>query len=196
MHYLRYIALGLISTIGTLGVDVTATVNGTEIQQAADQLLSFFPSATPFTADFTAPGGNLIQPPSSIINDIITGIPPTVLAQLLIPTARSSIASEFQAGNTPDWYNDLPSEVKSYVAAIRSQVGAGNVNLSATPTPAPSSTSEDSDSSDSGDSGSGDSDNGDSPASETSSGLGARATGEVAASLISIIGLAGIVAML
>jgi hypothetical protein len=159
----------------------------------SDQLLSFFPSATPFTANFTAPGGNLIQPPSSIINDIITGIPPTVLAQLLIPTARSSIASEFQAGNTPDWYNDLPSEVKSYVAAIRSQVGAGNVNLSATPTPAPSSSSEDSDS---GDSGSGDSDSGDSPASETSSGLGARATGEVAASLVSIIGLAGIVAML
>ncbi|KAL3443779.1 hypothetical protein BJX65DRAFT_194649 [Aspergillus insuetus] len=194
MHYLRYIAIGLMSTIGALGVNVTATVNGTEIQQAADQLLSFFPSATPFTANFTAPGGNLIQPPSSIINDIITGIPPTVLAQLLIPTARSSIASEFQAGNTPDWYNDLPSEVKSYVAAIRSQVGAGNVNLSATPTPAPSSSS--SDDSDSGDSGSGDSDNGDSPASETSSGLGARATGEVAASLVSIIGLAGIVAML
>jgi hypothetical protein len=159
----------------------------------SDQLLSFFPSATPFTANFTVPGGNLIQPPSSIINDIITGIPPTVLAQLLIPTARSSIASEFQAGNTPDWYNDLPSEVKSYVAAIRSQVGAGNVDLSATPTPAPSSSSEDSDS---GDSGSGDSDNGDSPASETSSGFAARATGEVAASLVSIIGLAGIVAML
>ncbi|KAL3456841.1 hypothetical protein BJX64DRAFT_293691 [Aspergillus heterothallicus] len=190
MYYLRHLALGLISTIGALGADVTATVNGTEMQQAADQLLSFFPSATPFTADFTVPGGNLVQPPSSIINDIITGIPPTVLAQLLIPTARSSIASEFQAGNTPDWYNDLPSEVKSYVAAIRSQVGAGNVNLSATPTPAPSSSSEDSDSD------SGDTDTGDSPASETSSGFAARATGDVAASLVSIIGLAGIVAML
>jgi hypothetical protein len=32
MHYLRYIAIGLMSTIGALGVDVTATVNGTEIQ--------------------------------------------------------------------------------------------------------------------------------------------------------------------
>ncbi|KAL2827682.1 hypothetical protein BJY01DRAFT_135572 [Aspergillus pseudoustus] len=191
MYYLRYVALTLMSTIGALGVEVTATVNGTEIQQAADQLLSAFPSATPFTANFTAPGGNLIQPPSSIINDIITGVPPTVLAQLLIPSSRSSIASEFQAGNTPDWYSELPSEVKSYVAAIRSQVGAGNVNLSATPTPAPSSSSEDSDSGESPDS-----TNGDLPASETSSGLAARATGEVAASLFTILGLAGVVAML
>ncbi|KAL2812717.1 hypothetical protein BJX63DRAFT_432417 [Aspergillus granulosus] len=189
MHYLRYIALGLMSTIGVMGVEVTATVNKTEIQLAADQLLSIFPSATPFTADFTVPGGNLIQPPSSIIPDIITGIPPSILAQLLIPSSRSSIASEVQAGNTPDWYNDLPSEVRSYVTAIRSQVAAGNLNLSATPTPAPTSASSE-------DSGSGDSENGNSPASETSSGLAARATGEVAASLVTVLGLAGIAGLL
>ncbi|KAL4863445.1 hypothetical protein BDV12DRAFT_206451 [Aspergillus spectabilis] len=186
MHFLRYIALGLMSTLGAVGVNVTATVNSTEIQSAADQLLSFFPSATPFTVAFTAPGGNLVQPPSSLIAEIITAVPPTVLAQLLLPTGRSSIASEFQAGNTPSWYENLPSEVKSYVLAIKSQAGAGNVNLSATPTEVPTAAAE------SGD----DSENGDVPATETSEGLGARATGEVAASLVSVVGLLGLAVML
>ncbi|KAL5337233.1 hypothetical protein BJX70DRAFT_399876 [Aspergillus crustosus] len=192
MHVLRYIALGLWSTLGVVGVEVTATVNSSEIQNAADQLLSFFPSATPFTADFTIPGGNLPQPPSSLVAQIITAVPPTVLAQLLLPTGRSSIASDFQAGNTPSWYEDLPSEVKSYVLAIKSQVGAGNVNLSATPTEVPYASSVAEEDSDSGSENESD----DAPATETSEGLGARATGEVAASLVSVVGLLGLAVML
>ncbi|KAL4932510.1 uncharacterized protein BDV17DRAFT_288021 [Aspergillus undulatus] len=194
MHFLHYIALGLMSTIAALGQDkVTATVNGTEMQQAADQLLSAFPSATPYTVNYTAPGGNLIQPPSSLINDIITAVPPTVLAQLLMPTGRSSIASEFSAGNTPSWYQDLPSEVKSYVLAMKSQAGAGNVDLNATRTPAPtSSASADSKDGEGDDS----SDSGDGPATETSSGLAPHATGEVAASLLGALGLLGLAVVL
>ncbi|KAL3481368.1 hypothetical protein BJX99DRAFT_253672 [Aspergillus californicus] len=191
MHLLRYAALLLASTIGALGVEVTASVNATDMQNAADQLLSMFPSATPYTANFTVPGGNLIQPPSSLVGAIITAVPPTVLAQLFLPSGRSSIASEFQAGNTPSWYEELPSDVKSYVLAIRSQVGAGDVDLSATPTPTASAESGD-DSSSEADS---DSDS-DSPATETSSGLAARATGEVAGSLVGVLGLLGLAVML
>ncbi|KAL2826311.1 hypothetical protein BDW59DRAFT_161150 [Aspergillus cavernicola] len=175
------------STTSVLGVEVTATVNATEIQNAADQLLSMFPSATSYTANFTAPGGNLIQPPPSLIGAIITAVPPTVLAQLLLPTGRSSIASEFQAGNTPSWYEHLPSDVKSYVLAMKSQVSAGNVNLSATPTQVPPASAA---------TGNEEDENGDSPGTETSSGLAARATGEVAARLVSVLGLLGLVVML
>ncbi|KAI9376117.1 hypothetical protein BJX61DRAFT_531079 [Aspergillus egyptiacus] len=185
MHFSRYITLGLVSSIPGLGQEVTATVNSTEIQEAADNLLSLFPSATPFTVEFTAPGGNLIQPPSSLIADIITAVPPTVLAQLLLPSGRSSIASEFQAGNTPDWYEDLPSEVKSYVLAMKSQVAGGSVNLSAERTEAPTASVGNDDAEDGGD-----------PATETSTGLAARATGEVAVGMAGVVGLLGLAVFL
>lgn len=155
-----------------------------------DTLLSMFPSATPYTANFTAPGGNLLQPPSSLMKDMFTAVPPTVLAQLMFPTGRSSVASEFQAGNTPSWYQDLPTDVKSYVLAMKSQVAAGNVDLNATRTPAPtSSSSADENDSDSAK-------DGDSPATETSSGLAAHATGEVAVSLAGALGLLGLAVVL
>ncbi|KAL4876874.1 hypothetical protein BJY04DRAFT_139056 [Aspergillus karnatakaensis] len=186
MHFLRYIAFGLMSTLGAVGVNVTATVNATEIQNAADQLLSFFPSATPFTVEYTAPGGNLLQPPSSLVGDIITAVPPSVLAQLLLPTGRSSIASEFEAGNTPSWYEELPSEVKSYVLAIKSQVGAGEVNLTASRTPAPEASSQSGDTTE----------DSDAPATETSDNYAARPTGEVAAGLAGVVGLLGLAVML
>ncbi|KAL4907858.1 hypothetical protein BDW74DRAFT_113073 [Aspergillus multicolor] len=187
MHFCRYIALGLLSTLGVLGADeVTATVNATEVQNAADELLSMFPSATPYTVNYTAPGGNLLQPPSSLIKEIITAVPPTVLAQLLVPTGRSSIASEFQAGNTPSWYDNLPTDVKSYVLAMKSQVDEGDVDLNATRTPAPTS------SSDSGDSAESD----DSPATETSSGFAPHVTGEVAVSLLGALGVLGMAVVL
>ncbi|RDW86972.1 uncharacterized protein DSM5745_03614 [Aspergillus mulundensis] len=186
MHFFRFIAPGLLGTIGALGAnEVTATVNATEIQNAADELLSMFPSATPYTVNYTAPGGNLLQPPSSLIKEIITAVPPTVLAQLLVPTGRSSIASEFQAGNTPSWYEDLPTDVKSYVLAMKSQVDEGDVDLNATRTPAPTSTSE-----------GGDSAENDSPASETSSGFASHATGEVAVGLLGALGVLGLAVVL
>lgn len=124
------------------------------------------------------------------MKDIFTAVPPTVLAQLMLPTGRSAIASEFQAGNTPSWYQSLPTEVKSYVLAMKSQVGAGNVDLNATRTPAPTSSSSAS---------GGDSDgekDGDSPSTQTSSGLAAHATGEVAASLAGALGLLGLAVVL
>ena len=80
------------------------------------------------------PGGNLQQPPVSLIGAIITAVPASILIELAQPSLRSSIASEFKTGNTPQWYATLPSGVKSYVESLETQVAAGDVNLSATPT--------------------------------------------------------------
>jgi len=77
----------------------------------------------------STPGGNLLTPPQTLIGPIINAIPPSVLAQLLNPTARSSIASEFKAGHTPDWYATLPTAVKSYVGALNAQITAGSVTI-------------------------------------------------------------------
>ena len=68
---------------------------------------------------------------------IITAVPASIIAELAVPSQRSSIASEFRAGNTPSWYLTLPSAVKSYIESLQTQIAAGNVDLSATPSNIP-----------------------------------------------------------
>lgn len=74
-----------------------------------------------------------MRPPPSIVEDIITGVPPTAIAELLVPANRSSIRSEFAAEHTPSWYQTLPDGVKDYVSSINAQVVGGKFNASATP---------------------------------------------------------------
>jgi len=97
--------------------------------------MSKYPSTSIPSISFVTPGGNLLQPPSSIIAAIITMVPATVIADLVQPSLRSSIGSQFKAGNTPAWYATLPPAVKSYIEALATQINGGSVNLSATPTP-------------------------------------------------------------
>ena len=98
-------------------------------------LTAKFPSpSTTVTLPFITPGGNLLQPPASLVGAIITAVPASVLVDLAQPSLRSSIASEFKAGNTPAWYQSLPAGVKSYIEALNTQINAGDINLSATPT--------------------------------------------------------------
>jgi hypothetical protein len=109
-------------------------------------LTAAFPAgSTTYTVPFITPGGNLQKPPSSLVGVIITAVPASVLVQLAQPSLRSSIASEFRAGNTPAWYQTLPPPVKSYIESLQTQIAGGGVNLSATPTEA-SATGPDSDS--------------------------------------------------
>jgi hypothetical protein len=97
-------------------------------------LTSAYPKGTA-TANipFITPGGNLLQPPQSIVAAIITGVPASVIVQLAGSSGRAALASEFKAGNTPGWYQTLPEPVKSYISALQKQIAAGSVNLSATP---------------------------------------------------------------
>lgn len=64
--------------------------------------------------DLGSLGGNL--PPASIQSVLITAIPESYLSQLSNPSARSSIFSEIADGHYPQWYEDLPSSVKSWVS--------------------------------------------------------------------------------
>ncbi|KAI9934381.1 hypothetical protein AWENTII_008796 [Aspergillus wentii] len=73
----------------------------------------------------TANLGNISPPPRSLIPEIISALPASVFVQLVNPSQRSALASEFQAGTTPSWYNSLPTDVKNYMAVVRSQVSAG-----------------------------------------------------------------------
>lgn len=58
----------------------------------------------------------------------------TVLWELIDQESRRSLASDFSAGTTPAWYSSLPSDVKSYMSVVRSQINAGALTATATPT--------------------------------------------------------------
>ena len=71
--------------------------------------------------------GDLPAPPPNLLQDIMTAVPTTVVAGLLDPAYRSSMASEFKAGNTPDWFNDLPSGVRDYVSLLQAKMTSAGI---------------------------------------------------------------------
>ncbi|OAX83925.1 hypothetical protein ACJ72_01716 [Emergomyces africanus] len=66
----------------------------------------------------------LDDPPESLIQLFASAIPQTAFRSLLDPKGRSAIASDLKAGNTPDWFNNMPSVVKSYVSHVQVQATA------------------------------------------------------------------------
>ncbi|EAW09899.1 uncharacterized protein ACLA_041150 [Aspergillus clavatus NRRL 1] len=91
---------------------------------------SFGNALQSFTFNFTMPTktanlGNISPPPRSLIPEIITALPPSVLMELIVPAQRSALASQFKAGSTPAWYSTLPSNVQSYLSVVKSQISDG-----------------------------------------------------------------------
>lgn len=73
----------------------------------------------------TANLDNLPAPPRSLIPQLISAVPPTVLVDMVNPSRRSALASDFKAGNTPSWYGALPTDVKSYLSVVKKEVNNG-----------------------------------------------------------------------
>lgn len=42
-----------------------------------------------------------------------------------MPAQRASLANDFKAGKTPEWYGALPTDVKSYLSVVKSQIADG-----------------------------------------------------------------------
>lgn len=106
----------------------------------------------------------------------MNNVPPTALAQIIIPAQRKELASSFKAGNTPDWYQSLPTDVKSYLSVVKTQLREGALtatHAAATQTPTPVTTGE-----------------GGAAASTSSEGTAARPTG--AGVLVSGMGALGV----
>lgn len=82
-------------------------------------------AARPLVPTKTVNLNNLQEPPASVLPVLITAVPLSVMADLVNPLSRSSLASEFQAGNTPGWYQSLPTGVKSYLSVVHSQIQEG-----------------------------------------------------------------------
>ncbi|KAJ5965792.1 hypothetical protein N7481_012506 [Penicillium waksmanii] len=105
------------------------TENGYNVASLSSQLEHLTANATS-GANFA----NISPPPKSLIGEIISAVPMTVLWELIDQESRRSLASEFSAGTTPAWYSSLPSDVKSYMSVVRSQVKAGVLTQTPTPT--------------------------------------------------------------
>ncbi|EEA27252.1 hypothetical protein TMatcc_004463 [Talaromyces marneffei ATCC 18224] len=113
---------------------VTATItpgsNYASISAILGSLASALSSATPAPgltpiAVQTANLSNIAEPPPGFIPAIMTAVPLSVLGNLLDSSSRSSLASEFQNGSTPAWYQSLPASIKSYISEVNSQIHAG-----------------------------------------------------------------------
>lgn len=76
--------------------------------------------------------GNISPPPPSLVNQIITAVPPSALLEIINPTKRRTLAEQIRAGSTPAWYSSLPPDVRGYMGVIRSQVQQGALTQPAT----------------------------------------------------------------
>ncbi|KAF8865188.1 hypothetical protein BDZ45DRAFT_736296 [Acephala macrosclerotiorum] len=122
-------AAGFTEVAAPLGKRQTTNVNMASALSEASVLTTHFSVGTTTLAlPFVTPGGNLIQPLASLISQIITAVPASVLVELAIPAQRSSIASEFKAGSTSAGLALIPDRRNRLT-----QIVAGDVNLSATP---------------------------------------------------------------
>jgi hypothetical protein len=56
--------------------------------------------------------------PTSIINELMTAIPPSVIQAFANPTAASSMIAEIAQGNIPAWYSALPADVRAELSSL------------------------------------------------------------------------------
>lgn len=137
------------------------------------------------------------MPPSSIISVLMTAVPPSFYSQMGDPDARSSVFNDIHGGHYPDWYNELPNSVKTYISTAYQTDGPSKptgdsttTGSSSSETGSGSSTKEGSSSGSSTDSGSTSS-----LPSATSESI-AVPTGAVAASLAGVAGVLGLAIVL
>jgi hypothetical protein len=69
--------------------------------------------------------GGFDPPPPTLAQMILTALPVSVLTDLGNPNSRSLLASQFRAGNTPDWYINLAPAVKGYVESVQTHTTIG-----------------------------------------------------------------------
>ncbi|KAH8668541.1 hypothetical protein BX600DRAFT_510632 [Xylariales sp. PMI_506] len=108
-----------------------ASINPTLVSAQLQSLLGglhiseLVPSATQTLA---------ISIPSSLRQEIMTAIPANVLVSLMNPAYRTSMASDFAAGNTPSWYQTLPSDLKTFFASMATAIKDGSAVYTVTST--------------------------------------------------------------
>ncbi|PGH11984.1 hypothetical protein AJ79_04571 [Helicocarpus griseus UAMH5409] len=133
MQFFSTFVFLLTATVFVTAQDPTPPSYKADLERLEEQLKSFQKMIpTGKTGTITIPAkmelpsvlAKMDDPPESLLQQLATAIPETAFKSLLNPKDRSAMASEFQAGNTPDWFNNLPSSAKSYMSHIKVQATA------------------------------------------------------------------------
>ncbi|PLN85328.1 hypothetical protein BDW42DRAFT_190905 [Aspergillus taichungensis] len=141
------------------------------------------------------------MPPSSIISVLMTAVPPSFYSQMGDSDARSSFFKDIHEGHYPDWYNELPNSVKTYIStayqtdAPSKPTGDSTATGSSSSETGSSSSSKEGSSSGSSSSSSTDSDSKSSSPSATSESIAAP-TGVLVAGLAGVAGVLGLAIVL
>lgn len=96
----------------------------TIVTDSFSSLLGLTGTATFSTAVPTCLGG-YEPPPPSLYHMILTAVPGSILGNLANANGRSAISDAFKAGNTPSWYQAMPTEVQSYISSLNANKGTG-----------------------------------------------------------------------
>ncbi|KAL4794127.1 hypothetical protein BDV19DRAFT_390639 [Aspergillus venezuelensis] len=108
----------------------TTVVNVSQLPSQLSQLANLLPT---LPANWELPSSvkslkdSLPTPPSGIITDLVRGVPTSVLQGLVNPASRSALQQSVADGDVPNWYKDLPTPVKSYVALFATQIADRNI---------------------------------------------------------------------
>ncbi|KAK2756526.1 hypothetical protein FQN54_005419 [Arachnomyces sp. PD_36] len=127
--------LFLAATVAFAAEDEPTQTKPYDIDELMDNMSSLLDMLPPVPTNYKPPTNladpsilnKMPTPPQSLVGAILTAVPGDVVADLMNPLARDSLASAFQAGDMPDWYNSLPTGVKSYFSEVAAQMTASNV---------------------------------------------------------------------
>ncbi|KAL4896717.1 hypothetical protein BDV59DRAFT_171310 [Aspergillus ambiguus] len=68
------------------------------------------------TSGFAVPTLNIPTPPPSIVSVLATAVPDSFYSTLQNPAARESLIHSIEDGDYPQWYKDLPGNVKTWLS--------------------------------------------------------------------------------
>lgn len=148
------------------------------------------PVPSGFTLPTTIPTQNFFDDvgpaPPGLLKAVMSAVPQSVFPDLMQAGGRRSLASDFAAGHTPEWFQALPTDVKQYLTSIAAKMTSDEI---AVPTYGPLVTSGGLTlpTDEAGDSGSGSG----SASSSSSTDAAARPTGAVAGGLAIAVGILG-----
>ncbi|PGH18098.1 hypothetical protein AJ79_00726 [Helicocarpus griseus UAMH5409] len=127
-----YFLLAATAVLGAENQPATTSVDIAAMQGQISQLIGMLP---PVPTDFKPAGdpakilSSVGAPPPSLVRVIMTSVPSNVFADVINPASRKALASDFKAGKTPDWYNNLPTEVKEYVSGLAAKMTSEGVSM-------------------------------------------------------------------
>ncbi|KAL5336911.1 hypothetical protein BJX70DRAFT_400251 [Aspergillus crustosus] len=132
------LALVFVATTAVAQDDTSASTTIVDIGKLPSQLSQLAGLLPTLPANWELPESvrnlknSLPTPPPGIIKDILVGVPTDVIRGLVNPAARNALQESVANGDSPEWYQDLPTPVKEYFALFASQIAESSITYNPT----------------------------------------------------------------